>query len=206
MTTRWARLARGFSAAIIAIFVAAFCHTAAGGVAPSLIALALSLAFSTLVCVGLTGRSPSWWRQSASVAVSQLTFHLFFCLGSGDGSIASSGHHGASATLVVENGPVGHAHTMSFWDPWMLASHALAGIVTVVILRFGEDAFWKLCESARYSICLIFFPPVEVTVFPRTGSRPPVLARVLGLSTLCPVAYRRRGPPFVTSFSTEIVF
>jgi len=195
MTTRWARLARGFSAAVIAIFAAAFCHMAAGGPAPSVIALALSLSFSTLVCVGLTGRSPSWWRQSVSVTLSQLTFHLLFSLGSGNGSIVSNGHHGADATLVVAHNSVGHAHTMSISDPWMLAGHAVAGIVTVFVLRFGETAFWKLCESARYGIRLIFFTPVETTILPRTSSRPTILAQVLGLSTLCPMRHRRRGPP-----------
>ncbi len=63
MTTRWARIARGFSAANFAIFVAVSFHITAAGAAPSGIALAFSLSFSTLVCVGL---SVIYWPSMAS--------------------------------------------------------------------------------------------------------------------------------------------
>lgn len=43
MQTRWARVARGLAAALVATFVAAFMHALAGGARPGVLGLALAL-------------------------------------------------------------------------------------------------------------------------------------------------------------------
>lgn len=78
MTTRWTRFARGWITAGFATFVAAFLHVASSGHAPSSLALALSLAFSGMICIALTGKRLALWRRSVSVAVSQFLFHALF--------------------------------------------------------------------------------------------------------------------------------
>src|ERR1700709_933648 len=78
MTTRWARVVRGLVAASVAVFVADFAHVPGGGATPGFAGIALALAFSTLVCIGLAGRTLARWRVAASVVVSQGAFHLLF--------------------------------------------------------------------------------------------------------------------------------
>lgn len=58
MTTRWARFARGWIAAIVSLFAAASSHTLAGGSLPATAGIALSGA----TCVPLAGKTLSLAR------------------------------------------------------------------------------------------------------------------------------------------------
>lgn len=62
MTTRWARFARGWIAAIVSLFVAACSHSLAGGSLPAAAGIALSLAFSGATGVLLAGKTLSLAR------------------------------------------------------------------------------------------------------------------------------------------------
>lgn len=160
------RLGRGLAAASIAVFVAAFSHVAAGGGAPGGVGLALSLAFAAIVCVALTRRRPSVTLLSISVLISQFVFHLLFGVGDrgASGLMVSTVSHGShvSAVLVVPGSgsgvgsgggagsgvPVaasGHLHDSA----WMWVAHAVAAVLTIVLIRRGELVLRRLRELAR---------------------------------------------------------
>lgn len=150
MSSRWTRFARGWVTAALATFVAAVFHVASGGPAPSVLAVALTMAFAVMLCVALAGRRVALWRQAVSVAASQFLFHALFVLGQGSAELApgsAAGHLHAGMTLSFASGDpaaasLAHAgHTM-----WL--GHALAAIVTIAALRHGEAALRGLAELA----------------------------------------------------------
>lgn len=187
MQSRWARVARGASAATFATVIAAFSHTIAGGVAPSVFAIVVSLAVSISACVLLAGRTLSVVRLSLSVAITQALFHGVF------GSLntpAALGHsHAASASMNATGISAGHAN--------MWFAHAVAAVITIVAFRYGERAFWSLATTASLlvrrvtgaaSAVSIATPRFVATVGAQHVS--PALGHVL--STL-----RYRGPPLM---------
>lgn len=192
MTTRWARVARGFVAAAFSLFVAAFSHILPGGNAPGVVALLACLILSTLVCIALSGKKLSLVRLSAAVAASQFLFHGVFSLSSA--APASLIHSGHVHEQVIASGTMGAASI----DGGMWLAHAGAAIITIVALRYGELAFWGLFAVARLWIGTLFAAltaphPVDVPAVP-APREPAALPRrlILPLSLL-----RHRGPPAV---------
>ena len=159
MESRAARVVRGFAVATFATFVAAFFHVAGGGAAPSLISLAMTLALAGLASIFLLGKRLSLWRQGAAVAVSQLLFHVLFVIGTPmstmtvvGGSHVHAGDHlqfaqsgGAAADTAM--GSMSLLPTPSMW-----LAHACAATLTVLAVRFGEQAFWGLLQTARLAL------------------------------------------------------
>ena len=217
MTTRWARFARGWIAALFSTFVAALSHTLGGGSGPGIVPVALSLAFAGIVCIGLAGRTLSLWRVSLSVLASQLIFHGLFSLGGSGGALATpvsaphahypvavpvdsallgaagSGHLGSSAMMGAMPGAMagGPADGVAMW-----LAHLAAAVVTILALRFGERAFWGLLENARLVIRALFAQHALVLP-PRSPRRTVTTARVFtprDLSVLLSTM-RHRGPP-----------
>ncbi|MDN4613573.1 hypothetical protein P5G50_03820 [Leifsonia sp. F6_8S_P_1B] len=207
MGTRAARVTRGMLASAVAVFVAALFHVAGGGSAPGPVALALSLAFATLASIALTARRLSLWRLSASVAVSQLLFHLLFGLGEGTATFvpAGAGHLGAGhlhvgdhLTMLTGMAPGAPAAVAGPAAMWL--SHVSAALLTIVALRHGERAFWGLFDTARLAVSrfveriaviLAPFVPGTAALVPADGPRLPL---ALGLPL---VRLRHRGPPAV---------
>lgn len=207
MATRWARVARGFIAAAVATLVAALFHVAGGGSAPSALALTLSITFSVLAALALTGRRLSTWRLAASVVISQALFHVLFSLGSASTTFATadgSMHVHAGSHLVAMTAPHAAMASVIPDSPLMWFAHASAALVTIAALRFGERAFWGLFETVRMRLA-------------RTR-RIPLAAPVALTRTLVPVArfesghlrdlgvllgrMRHRGPPVrLTTFA-----
>jgi hypothetical protein len=169
MSTRWTRVARGSLAAVFSTFVAAFSHAAAGGSAPSIAALSLAVAFSTMTCVALAGRGLSYWRVGASVAVSQVFFHTLFSLISTTPTPSSAAHpsahagHDMSAMLLPSGaGASGAAITV---DVAMVAGHVLAAVVTFAALVWGERTLRGMASAAllrvsRFAALLLPTPVV----------------------------------------------
>ncbi|WP_374008819.1 hypothetical protein [Leifsonia sp. LS-T14] len=203
MESRWARLSRGMLASGAAIFVAALFHVAGGGAAPGPLALGLSMAFATLASVALTGRRLSLWRLVLAVGLSQFLFHLLFSLGGGPGGgtvqFTTPGgtahlHPGAHLTMTMGAMPTAHTSALS---PAMWLTHATAVLVTVIVLRFGERAFWGLFETARLRIAraverLAVVPVMVGPSLATSTTGEPARLRDLGL----PLArLRHRGPP-----------
>lgn len=203
MGSRWARLTRAMLASGTAVLVAALFHVAGGGEVPGAIPLVLSLAFATLASVALTARTLSLWRLTLAVAASQFLFHALFSLGGGGAHFTAPGgmahlHAGTHLTLVGGAMPASHGSELS---PSMWLTHATAVLVTVIALRFGEQAFWGLFETARVRIeraaeRLVVLPVPVVASVPAPAAAEPARLRDLGL----PLArLRHRGPPAIAS-------
>lgn len=193
MTTRWARVARGFVAAAISLFVAAFCHIASGGAVPNALALAACLVLSVFVCVALSAKTLSLPRLSVSVAASQFLFHSVFSLWTTTPvSFAGiSGHDHEQFALLATPGAVGASADAGMW-----LAHAAAAVVTIGALRYGETAFWGLLAVARLWIGSLFatvaaLGPVEALPSPVPAERE-FLPRALALLLS---SMRHRGPP-----------
>lgn len=194
MTTRWARVARGFVAAVISLFVAAVSHILPGGNVPGALALLACLILSTLVCIALSGKRLSLFRLGTAVVASQFLFHSLFSLSAPSTAAGSASpiHPGHVHEQFIVLGTSGAASI----DAGMWLAHAGAAVVTIVALRYGELAFWSLFTVARLWIGALFGAmttprPVEVPVVaaPRERSALPH-ERILPLSPL-----RHRGPP-----------
>ncbi|MEO6944043.1 MAG: hypothetical protein ABI053_04960 [Lacisediminihabitans sp.] len=196
MMTRWARVARGFVAAITSLFVAAISHILPGGDAPGMVALVACLILSTFVCTALSGKKLSLFRLSTAVIASQFLFHSFFSLSASAPSVAMGSTSFTHVGHVQEHFVVLGSSGVASMGTGMWVAHTVAAVVTIMALRYGETAFWSLRIVARLWIGALFEAgtsprPVEV---PATEAPRECLAlpheRILPLSPL-----RRRGPP-----------
>ncbi|MCU1557029.1 MAG: hypothetical protein JWN09_1024 [Microbacteriaceae bacterium] len=205
MSTRWARLTRGFIAALFSTFVAICSHTIAGGNVPSLVGLALCLAFSTVLCTLLAGKTLSIVRLTFSVALSQFAFHGAFSLLADARptsiSLPFTHQHSAGematqmATHLAAVSPT--AHPAMTADARMWLGHAVAAILTIVAFRFGEVAFWSVLELTRLCITRLIVPVLQFK--PVIRPHPSVVAaeraRLPRPVELVLSALRHRGPP-----------
>lgn len=186
MGSRWGRVLRGWSAASFAIIAAAVSHTAAGGAAPTVFSLAVSLVIAGMLCTILAGAAVSWVRLTVSIGVSQFLFHGLF---SGLGTPVSVEHVHGAATMIPDAAATPH-HDGSMW-----LAHAAAGLATLVAFRYGESAFWGLAATATLLFARLIgvFVPVEPSPAPAVAFHAtatlPRLAAVL-LSSMS-----HRGPP-----------
>ncbi|EPR76941.1 Cytochrome c-type biogenesis protein DsbD, protein-disulfide reductase [Leifsonia rubra CMS 76R] len=78
MHTRALRVLRGSAAALFATIAAAFSHQLAGGIAPSVFGIAVSLIISIAVCTLLAGRTVSFVRLTVATVASQTMYHALF--------------------------------------------------------------------------------------------------------------------------------
>ena len=211
MTTRWARLARGWLAAIGATFAAAFSHVVAGGGHPPFFAVALSLAFAGLACTVLAGRRFSRTRLALSVFASQFLYHALFSV-FGESSTASAGSHSASGHL---HGVVLHPSSTTGltggpeWDPAMLAAHAVAAIATLTLMLYGEhlaravvaraELAWDAAAAGIMRVVALLrgaLPALPSPASLRTTAEWTLLRPV---PAVLPGSLLRRGPPVVAA-------
>ncbi|RFA08357.1 hypothetical protein B7R54_03275 [Subtercola boreus] len=214
MNTRPARVLRGLAAAFFAVFVAALSHVAGGGGTPGAVGVALALAFSSVVCVALAGRSLSIIRLSASVIVSQALLHALFTVGAtGSGStfeMSGSGHHGVALVVSASfgAGSLGAGTGAAGWLADQLCSgmwiaHAVAAVITVLALRHGEGALWALVGLAgmrfRRLVRQLFIEPLPAL----KGVGPALSAPLDHLRDLGVFLgrLRHRGPPVCVRFA-----
>lgn len=199
MHTRGARTVRGLIAALTATFVAAFFHTVADGCPPSVFGVVVALAFAIPACVFLAGRSLSRIRLAGSVLGSQAVFHLTMSLGDGSGVTASgdaaAGHHAHAASVTMTAAAVGTPHAPHGAAMWL--AHLFAAVLTFVLLRRGEAAFWAILALTSLTVTRLLLiltgpghlPPMRARATARLRSIRP---RLVVLSTM-----RHRGPPLV---------
>jgi hypothetical protein len=140
---RAAFVRRGTAASIITTMLAAVSHTVAGGPAPApsivLGMIVLLIAPSALLLrAPVPGRLRSHRtgglaRIALTTIVAQLAFHsVFSALGDPlDGEAVLGGHHHATIDLST-----GTAHVE---NPGMLVAHAIAAVVTIMVLAYGES-------------------------------------------------------------------
>jgi hypothetical protein len=188
MTTRAARTARGTVAAAVSLFVALCSHAVAGGGMPGLAGIALCAAFATLVCIALAGRRLSLPRLSVSVVASQFLFHALF-----SEFTASSGPvvPAMASMHTVTSGAAIHATAHAAMPAWMWVAHAVAAILTIAALRFGEGAFWAVVMLVAPRALRMLVPAVTPSARP---ARP--RHRIRPFRHLAPLSpMRHRGPP-----------
>ena len=194
MTSRWARVAQGAAIASFATFVAALSHTVGGGTPPGLLAVVLSMAFSTLLCLTVAGGRLTLARTVIAVAATQFALHTLYSV------------QGASVTAPAPAGALRHHHEALDWsstattpasfDAPMLISHLVAVAVTVVAIRHGERALRATLRAIRVAVASVFtgLPPVVGTWLrrprPAVTRAPRASTRLIVLS-----AMRHRGPP-----------
>lgn len=205
MTQGTLRLARGWSGAAAATFVAALFHMFGGGGAPNPAILLLALALSGLLCTFLAGRVLSLWRMTTGVILSQGVFHWLFTAHAAMAGTtvtlpqgAHAGHDMSSMTLLVTAGATGTpASTMNHDGPSMWLSHVLAAVITVAILRHGEVSACRLLHALRtrlIELLPLFRPtaPLSTNKAYRPATWPVLALPNLGIPRL---AWRHRGPP-----------
>lgn len=183
MDSRWGRVARGGAAAGFATLTAAVSHTLAGGIPPTMFGMLVSLFLGATVSTVLTGRTLSILRLGLSMGVSQVLFHALFS-GLGTPTIVNHEH---TATTLSAIAPT-HDHGA------MWAAHVIAGVVTLVVFRFAERAYWGLGERARRLITRLVGRLAPVAIL-RVRMLAPAfpLVPVLGARHVSPMRYR--GPP-----------
>lgn len=200
-----ARLARGVAGALAMTVLAALFHAAAvpGAGLPDVRVAAFAAVLAAPVCTALAGRALSLWRTAAAVAVAQGLFHVLYGIAAGGHAVAPAAgvdpahlHHAAAAAgplVSVSTGPVaGHVHAA---DPLMLAAHAAAAVLTVLVLRRGEALVLAVAERVLQAVLpraasagpLPLPSPARVPALP--APRPTESLVLLGTPG-------RRGPPF----------
>ncbi|MCC3268341.1 hypothetical protein MUG94_14575 [Arthrobacter gengyunqii] len=208
MSTRAARLVRGWAAAFSATAVAAASHVLAGGVIPNPFIVLFALALSAMVSCALAGRVLSLPRTSAAVLASQGIFHLLFTVGGAGlavgpsaaalGTAGHAGHTahadpGAMAAQFADAGALGAAGHSS---AAMWFGHLLAAAATVLLIRNGEAALLRILAAMRLSITAILPRILPLPMGPRIPKLSTLLPadplRNLGVPLL---VMRHRGPP-----------
>jgi len=195
------RVLRGTVTAVFAILVAMLSHMAGGGHAPGAVGLVLAAALAVPTCILLAGRAVSAVRLSVAVACSQAVMHLLFSVGSPTATTMRvvGGHHGHGGQLITTGSAAPGMADMAGMHAGssMWVAHALAAVVTIVALRFGERAFWDLLALARTSLAVVF-RVVALVMVPRVELRHRV-ARVVRSKIrelgVCVAAFPHRGPP-----------
>ncbi|AAT90010.1 hypothetical protein ATY41_02945 [Leifsonia xyli subsp. xyli] len=198
MSSRGARVVRGFAAAGVATLVAALFHMAGGGQAPRAVALTLSLTFSSFACIALAGKRFALWRLGLSVPLSQFLFHALFSLSpsASFSGMPAGGHlHAGTHLTLLPGAATGPALVVEGWA--MCLAHLAAAALTIAVLRHGEHTFWAVCGFASYRLRCFFDRVVGPCRTAAGTSRGLVDSVPLTLPSPGTVlgGMRRRGPP-----------
>jgi hypothetical protein len=195
MNTRATRVARGWLVGVFATALAALSHAVAGGGTPSPLALGVGVVFAGMLGTVVLSARPSLPRLAIAVGAGQLVFDLA-CSALGTAAAATADAH-VHDLVVAPLTTAPHAHAD---DALMWLGHAVAGLLTLALLRGAESAAWRvLTELAR----LVLSPfrespasPVEIT-----AARPAISTRPARLSSRILIsAASRRGPPLSVAF------
>lgn len=180
------RAVRGCTAAAVAVVIAATAHTLSGGGAPPLWLLVAVTALAAPIAVALAGPAPALWRTGAVVAVSQALLHTAFAA-IGSAPVAAARHDHGAVALIVESGGV----TV---DAEMVAGHALAALVTTVLLAWGERMLRELARGVSRRLRLL---TGHTATLPAAPSRA-VPATLPAVPRIQIASLSRRGPPVVS--------
>ena len=194
---------RGLRVAIVAAAgtsLAAAAHVAAGGALPSAGATATGAVIPAMAGLWMTGKRRGLLSIAAVLGVVQIVLHTWLMAGSTDPCLVSGGGHAAhaaSATLRCTSTGMSGMQPGRAWltgaSLAMFLAHALAVVLTALVLAAGERAVWQLLAWLR--------PAVQAAcstlpVLPRRRWVPVVA--VVPVHRLCSVdlgGSGRRGPP-----------
>ncbi len=193
MEARRARTARGWSVALLAGVLTAALHAAAGGALPAPAILILTVVLAAQLSTAAVGRANSLPRLIAAVAASQACFHVAFTLlgaGMATAVVHAPGHGAGHGALHFESAGTAHAAA----GTGMIAAHALAGVLSAVLLSHGERALAGLIRLAVLAVARALGG--AVTPSPVLNVRlAPVDAPPSGTGVTLFTAMRYRGPP-----------
>jgi len=174
--------------ALLAVHVAAFFHVAGGGAPPAPVAIALTLAGATPLCIALAGQRLGALRVTTAVVLTQFLLHTLFSLGRAAGGPAAGHVHDVALAL-----PAGPGTPSPMWQ-----AHALAALVTVAALSLGGRALALGAAALRLIVLrlLAFAVPLEPATAPSTAlpERPQLVSGIAAV-----VRMRHRGPPVLLS-------
>lgn len=214
--SRQLRIWRSVGAAFIATAIATLFHLGAHGSA-SLLAGIVCFVLTLWIGVLLAGRRLGILSLSAIVAFAQLALHhlmtlfshapliisghsgrVYLQLGSGAGSGAHAHHMTdaeVSAAVADTAAAAGQAAAQAGAGTSMLIAHLLSAVVTIAILKCGEEFVFALIQAALGPIATAFTRFVPLVMPPRL---PAQVAPVLAAVTPAVLDSRfRRGPPAV---------
>ncbi|WP_418276554.1 hypothetical protein ACNHYB_01170 [Isoptericola jiangsuensis] len=193
---RSARVLRGAIVATAATGVALASHVAGGAAMPGPAGVLAPWAISLWVCTLLAGRRPARWRTTASVAASQVLFHVLFVLGTPTGSAPDhTHHHGALVPFTPSTATADLVRA----DATMWAWHAAAAAATVVLLYRGEVVLAHL-RGLTARLVARFVPrpaPSAPVVAPRARAHVTLVAPRPTAPGPQVAPLRRRGPPLL---------
>jgi hypothetical protein len=195
VVTRAEQLSRAGLASAFAVATAAVSHTIAGGQAPSILALALSLVLATLVSIPLVGKSASLSRIAATVLIGQMVLHGLYAMF--PASMASSLNVGMPShnhEMVLSGLPGDLVRAEGAPGTWMIVGHVLAALVTVFVLRNAELSLSILRAIGRLIVAVFAVPTGVVDISVKRAYSPATGASSQSLSFF-PSDIRRRGPP-----------
>ncbi|MEA5455526.1 hypothetical protein SPF06_12400 [Sinomonas sp. JGH33] len=188
------RLSRAVAVGGMTVFLAACAHVAAGGTLPHPLLIAGILALVLVPVIALSRRKISAPAMLGVLATGQIALHEAF------GALSVS-----ASSLPVLSPAAGHVHVLGIAQAGaastaashvhadgilMLSAHALATLLTGIVLARGEAALWALLAWLRPLVRVLadvvphplpVLPALVVEVLPRSpaGIRTPA----------------RRGPP-----------
>lgn len=164
VTDRQLRALRGASASTVATVLAAVSHTVGGGAAPAPLLVVAMAAVLALPAILVVGRRPRLPRVIAAVVTTQAAFHLaFLALGSPVSTrVAATAHAGHLHPATLGHPPLSDAATLSApADGLMLAAHAVAALVTTVLLWRGEQLLRSVAAWASARLLRVVARPSE---------------------------------------------
>jgi len=200
VSERQQRALRGVAAAAFAVFVAAWFHVAAGGAAPTPIALLVTFVLASPACVLLAGRRQRLWRTTVSVGLSEFAFHALFGLGQPSAVRFSGGGDMAGMPGMRLHVVSGGAASAGYAASMMWTCHALAALLTIGAICFGERVLRRMLELAtRFLVRALRL--VTSHALPPLRTRPDAPAPAAALRLLLARSVRRRGPPPPLAFT-----
>ncbi|AKT50693.1 hypothetical protein ADJ73_04105 [Arsenicicoccus sp. oral taxon 190] len=198
------RLLRAAVLAVVVVCLAALAHLVGGGTLPGPGVLAVLVAVVGTAALVASSRRLGTWSIGAILGGGQLALHEAFALLGTTGAdpaslghVVGSGHH----AVLVTHAPAGDAaaavehlaaHGGHHLSLPMLLAHAIATVVTTLVLARGERALWLLAG---------WLAPVIRVLLVRPAHRPRPTLPVLDLPRLVTADVAliapRRGPPLV---------
>lgn len=142
---RAVRALRGSASATIAVLFAATAHTLSGGAAPPPWLVVAVAVLAAPLCTLLVGRRRRLLGLAAAVTLAQFALHAAFAA-VGDAVPLVGGPHHHPAGGVPALAPA--AHTMTLMET-MTLGHALAAVVTTVVLAWGERVLAAIARGIR---------------------------------------------------------
>ncbi|WP_430593245.1 hypothetical protein [Humidisolicoccus flavus] len=194
-------------AAVTATCIALISHLLGGGAMPGLLGIVIPLILAMPVCLLLAKLRNSVARLGLSVTVSQFLFHTLFVFGAQRATApsaapaASSHDHSGHAAFSAATSDLATGASHSGHDgPLMWVMHALAAVVTTLILAHGEAILVAFASVKQIAAALFLrrtrlHEPLPIASAPNTALT--TLDWVPALRTRSSAIVQRRGPPVV---------